>query len=210
MPGIDRFLSKSLEVIIKKNLDEKTEYRMKRIMFEKYGLSIRQSIEDIDKLFEIRKDLLAELDNSLLKKYLKKICNVKKSKDDKSYEITILDESLKKSILEKLGDDESRRIILATVGREHTNSEVLEFEKISTTSGYRKINILVRDGFLIKSKSKLIETRRSVEQYITFCDKVLFEMKKNHLILIIVINKKLMQSSSLFHLLYDSKKSNYL
>ena len=210
MPGIDQFLSKSLEVIIKKNLDEKTEYRMKRIMFEKYGISIRQSIENIDKLIDVRKDLLGELDNSSLKKYLKKICSVKKSKDDKLYEITILDEFLKKSILEKLGDDESRRIILATVGRAQTNSEVLEYNKISTTSGYRKINVLIRDGFLIKSKSKLIETRRSVEQYITFCDKVLFEMKKNRLILTIVINKKLMQSSSLFHLLYDSKKSNYL
>lgn len=208
MPGIDQFLSKSLEVIIKKNLDEKTEYRMKRIMFEKYGLSIRQSIENIDKLIDARKDLLGELDNSSLKKYLKKICDIKKSKDGKLYEITILDESLKKSILEKLGDDESRRIILTTVGRAQTNSEVLESEKISTTSGYRKINVLIRDGFLIKSKSKLIETRRSVEQYVTFCDKVLFEMKKNHLILTIIVNKKLMQSSSLFQLLPDSKKLN--
>lgn len=201
MPGIDRFLSKSLEVIIKKNLDEKTEYRMKRSMFEKYGLSIRQSVEDIEKLLDVRKDLLGELDNSSLKKYLKKICSVKKSKDSKSYEITILDESLKKSILEKLGDDESRRIILATVGKEHTNSEVLESEKISTTSGYRKINVLIRDGFLIKSKSKLIETRRSVEQYITFYDKVLFEMKKNNVILTIIVSKKRMQSSSLFSIL---------
>lgn len=204
MPGIDRFLSKSLEVIIKKNLDEKTEYRMKRAMFEKYGLSIRQSIEDIEKLFEVRKDLLGELDNSLLKKYLKKICNVKKSKDSKFYEITILDESLKKSILEKLGDDESRRIILSTVGREHTNSEVLDAEKISTTSGYRKINVLIRDGILIKSKSKLIETRRSVEQYITFYDKIFFEMKKDNVILTVVVNKKRMQSSSIFNLVHIS------
>ena len=202
MPGIDQFLSKSLEVIIKKNLDEKTEYRMKRIMFEKYGISIRQSIENIDKLIDVRKDLLGELDNSSLKKYLKKICSVKKSKDDKLYEITILDEFLKKSILEKLGDDESRRIILATVGRAQTNSEVLEYNKISTTSGYRKINVLIRDGFLIKSKSKLIETRRSVEQYVTFCDKILFEIKKNHLILIVIVNKKTMQSSSLFPFLF--------
>ena len=204
MPGIDRFLSKSLEVIIKKDLDEKTEYRMKRSMFEKYGLSIRQSVEDVEKLLDVRKDLLGELDSSSLKKYLKKICSVKKSKDSKSYEITILDESLKKSILEKLGDDESRRIILATVGREHTNSEVLESEKISTTSGYRKINVLIRDGFLIKSKSKLIETRRSVEQYVTFYDKILFEMKKDHVVLTIIVGKKRMQSSSLFNILQIS------
>ena len=45
MPGIDRFLSKSLETVIKKNVDQKIEYKMKRLMFEKYGISIRQSIE---------------------------------------------------------------------------------------------------------------------------------------------------------------------
>jgi hypothetical protein len=202
MPGIDRFLSKSLEIVIKKDLDDETEYRMKRAMFEKYGISIRQSVEDIEKLLHIRKDFLGESNDLSLKKYLKKICNVKKSKDGKSFEITILDESLKKSILEKLGDDESRRIILATVGKEHTNSEVLDSEKISTTSGYRKINVLIRDGFLIKSKSKLIETRRSVEQYLTFYDRIVFEMKKNHLILIVIVNKKTMQSSSLFPFLF--------
>ena len=202
MPGIDRFLSKSLEIVIKKDLDDETEYRIKRAMFEEYGLSIRQSVEDIEKLLHIRKDFLGESNDLSLKKYLKKICNVKKSKDGKLFEITILDESLKKSILEKLGDDESRRIILATVGREHTNSEVLESEKISTTSGYRKINVLIRDGFLIRSKSKLIETRRSVEQYITFYDRIVFEMKKNHLILTVIVNKKTMQSSSLFPFLF--------
>lgn len=204
MPGIDRFLSKPLEIAMKKDLDSETEYAMKKMMFEKYGISIRQSIEDIQKLSIIREELLGEHDTTLLKKYLKKICSVKKSKDGKQYEITILDDTLKKSILEKLGDDESRKIISSMTGKDYTNSGVLALQKISTTSGYRKINILIRDGFLLKTKSKLIETRRSVEQFTTFCDKILFEMKHDKLLLLIIVNKKRMESSSIFNILQIS------
>lgn len=78
MPGIDRFLSKPLDNIIKKNVDQKTEYKIKRLMFEKYGISIRQSIENIEKLFQIRKEILGETDYNTLKKITEKIFSIKK------------------------------------------------------------------------------------------------------------------------------------
>ncbi len=198
MPGIDRFLSESLEIAMKKDLDSETEYRMKRLMFEKHGLSIRQSIENIEKLLQIRQEILKESNYSQLKKYIKKICDVEKSSDGKFYKIKILDDYLKKSFMEKLGDNESRKIIMTTIGKNYPNSEVLALKKISTTSGYRKINILIRDGFLIKTKNKMIENRRSIEQYTTFCDKILFEIKKDELLLTILVNKKRLESSSIF------------
>ena len=108
MPGVDRFLSESLEIAIKKNLKAEAEYQMKKTMFEKFGISIRQSIEDIEKLHQVRKELLGESDYSPLKKYLSKICTFRKSDDGKYYIITILDDFLKRKLMDTIGDDESR------------------------------------------------------------------------------------------------------
>ena len=99
MPGVDRFLSESLEIAIKKNLKAEAEYQMKKTMFEKFGISIRQSIEDIEKLHQVRKELLGESDYSQLKKYLGKVCTFRKSDDGKYYIITILDEFLKRKLM---------------------------------------------------------------------------------------------------------------
>lgn len=198
MPGIDRFLSESIETAIKKDLDQETEYLMKKTMFQKYGISIRQSVEDVEKLHQIRKELLDEVDYSQLKKYLNKICTFKKSDDGKFYIITVFDNSLKRKFMETLGDDESRKILTSMTDKNCSTSDVLRLQKISTTSGYRKVNALIRDGFLIQTKRKMIENRRPVDQYTTFYHKIFFEIKRNDVLLDILIKKKMFESSSLF------------
>lgn len=200
MPGIDRFLSESLEIAIKKNLNAETEYQMKKTMFEKHGISIRQSVEDMEKLHQIRKELLGEYDYSELKKYLKKICTCKKSDDGKYYVVTIVDDFLKRKFMEILGDDESRKILVSMTDRNRATSDVLRLKKISTTSGYRKVNTLIRDGFLIQTNRKMIEHRRPVLQYTTFYHKIFLEIKKDKFFLDIFVNKKLFESSSIFEL----------
>ncbi|WP_428326525.1 hypothetical protein [Nitrosopumilus sp.] len=198
MPGIDRFLSESIETAIKKDLDQETEYLMKKTMFQKYGISIRQSVEDVEKLHQIRKELLDEVDYSQLKKYLNKICTFKKSDDGKFYIVTVSDNSLKRKFMETLGDDESRKILTSMTDKSCSTSDVLRLQKISTTSGYRKVNALIRDGFLIQTKRKMIENRRPVDQYTTFYHKIFFEIKRNDVLLDILIKKKMFESSSLF------------
>ena len=201
MPGVDRFLSESLEIAIKKNLKAEAEYQMKKTMFEKFGISIRQSIEDIEKLHQVRKELLGESDYSQLKKYLGKICTFRKSDDGKHHIITILDDFLKRKLMDTIGDDESRKVLTAMTDKNRTTSDVLRLRKISTTSGYRKVNALIRDGVLIQTKRKMVENRRPVDQYTTFYHKILFEVKKDDLSLEIFVNKKLFESSSIFDIL---------
>ena len=106
--------------------------------------------------------------------------------------------------MKKLGDSESREILEIMMGKSHSNSEILSLLALSTTSGYRKINNLIHDGFLIKSKNRIIESRRSVDLYTTFCNKISFELQYNKLILIINVSKKNVESSSIFKsLLYS-------
>lgn len=200
MPGIDRFLSESIETAIKKDLDQDTEYLMKKTMFQKYGISIRQSVEDMEKLHQIRKELLDEFDYSQLKKYLNKISTFKKSDDGKQYIITILDKSLKRKLMEILGDDESRKILTSMTDKSCSTSDVLRSQKIPTTSGYRKVNTLIRDGLLIQTRRKMIENRRPVDQYTTFYHKIFFEIKRNNVLVDIFVKKKMFESSSLFDL----------
>jgi hypothetical protein len=198
MPGIDRFLSQPFELAIKKNLDQKTEHKMKQLIFQKYGISIRQSIEDLEKLLQVTEDILGTSNSLPLKKILAKIFTLEKSDDGKSYIVKILDDSFKDSIMKKLGDPESREILEMMMNKSYSTPEVLKLLSISTTSGYRKINNLIHDGYLYKSKSKFVEGRRPVDLFTVFCSKIFFELQHNNLILFITINKKNVESSSVF------------
>jgi predicted transcriptional regulator len=100
--------------------------------------------------------------------------------------------------MKKLGDLESREIFELLMGKSHSNSEILKLLHLSTTSGYRKINNLIHDGFLIKSKSKIVESRRSVDLYVTFCNKLFIELQHKKLIIKVIVPKKYMESSSVF------------
>ncbi|WP_225866895.1 hypothetical protein [Nitrosopumilus zosterae] len=50
MSGLDHLLAKSLNEIIEKNLGAKTVKKIDDRLFEKFGLSITQAIEEFDKL----------------------------------------------------------------------------------------------------------------------------------------------------------------
>jgi len=50
MSGLDLLLSQSLEKVIRENLGEKASQKIEARLFEKYGISLTQSIEQFQKL----------------------------------------------------------------------------------------------------------------------------------------------------------------
>ena len=50
MPGLDHIIAKSLNNIIKENLGVKTIQKIENRLFEKYGISWNQSLEEFEKL----------------------------------------------------------------------------------------------------------------------------------------------------------------
>lgn len=61
MPGLDHIISKSLSHIIKENLGVKTIQKIENRLFEKYGISWNQSLEEFEKLDFVLKELFGDV-----------------------------------------------------------------------------------------------------------------------------------------------------
>jgi hypothetical protein len=203
LSGIDLFLAKSLSLKIKNNLDANTQQKLKLKLFKKYGYSIKQSIVDFSKL---DKELLEFLKSNTIK--FEKFCiteivdfeEIKKS----SLVMTIKDELLIKQILEMVGDKESRKILEQVAKKPLSVPEILEICKLSKTSGYRKINNLNRNGYLVRTGFEFTSKKRAVDKYTMFWEKIIIEMKEGTYIVKIKISKKIFNNSSVIQTIYKN------
>ena len=172
MTEIDTFFASSIEKMIRTNLGDTTYHSIQNRLFEKYGISITQSIKEFSKLDSVLREFFGAGAEGLEKKFLDGICSIKSKKDKAEKRFTISDPSISQSILKAFSDDEMSKILNASIGEPWTISEILEKLDIPKTSGYRKINSLIEDGLLIKAGSDLTSNRRVVDRYKSLFDNV--------------------------------------
>lgn len=172
MTDIDIFFATSIEKMIRENLGETTFHSIQNRLFEKYGISITESIKEFDKLDSVLREFFGAGAEGLEKKFLDGICCIKSKEDKSEKRFTISDPTLSQSILKAFSDDEMSKILNASIGEPWTISEILEKLDIPKTSGYRKINSLIDDGLLIKAGSDLTSNRREVGKYKSLFDNV--------------------------------------
>src|SRR5712692_8178186 len=75
---------------------------------------------------------------------------LEKSDTDNSRWIIITEHSATQLILNTLGDKDKKKIMTRVFDKPFIIQEILRSCKIPQTSGYRKINSLIRNGLLIK------------------------------------------------------------
>jgi len=172
MSGVDQLFSTSLEKIILDNLGKSTFNRIQDRLFEKYGISITTSMEEFEKIDSVLREFFGAGAEGLEKKFLDNICSIKSKKDKIEKRFTITEPAISKSILQAFSDEEMSRILNASIGEPWTASEILEKLKIPKTSGYRKINLLIEQGLLVKTGYDLTENRRKVDKYKSLFDNV--------------------------------------
>ena len=198
------FLAKSLSSKIKNNLEPDTQQKLKLKLFKKYGHSIKQSILDFSKLDE---ELLEFLKSDLMKfekKCIFEILNFEEIRKN-SLILSIKDELLIKQILEMLGDKESREILEQVAKKPLSVPEILKICKLSKTSGYRKINYLNRNGYLIRTGFGLTIKKRAVDKYTMFWEKITMEMKEGSYIIKIKISKKVFNNSTVIQTIFKNE-----
>ena len=172
MTEIDHLFAASLEKIIRKNLGETTFHSIQNRLFEKYGMSITESIKEFEKLDFVLTEFFGSGAKGLEKKFLDSICSIKSQKDKVEKRFTLLDSSINQSIIRAFSDDEMSKILNASIGEPWTISEILEKLEIPKTSGYNKINLLIKEGLLVKAGQEFTENRRSVDKYKSLFDNV--------------------------------------
>jgi len=172
MTGVDQIFAASLEKIIRDNLGETTIHKIQNRLFEKFGMSITESMMKFDKLDDVLREFFGAGAEGLEKKFLDNICNIKSKKDKAEKRFTISDPTISQSILKAFSDDEMAKILNASIGEPWAISEILEKLGIPKTSGYRKMNELIEEGLMIKSGSELTSNRRMIDKYKSVFDNV--------------------------------------
>jgi hypothetical protein len=201
MTEIDQLFASALEKIIRENLGETTFHSIQNRLFEKYGISITQSIKEFEKLDSVLTEFFGSGAKGLEKRFLEKICKIKSKKDLEEKRLTILESSINQSILKAFSDDEMSKILNASIGEPWTISEILEKLEIPKTSGYRKINILIKEGLLIKVGQDFTENRRSVDKYKSLFDNVNIDFS-NKVTVNVQFTPEVIMKSSIFQAVY--------
>ena len=208
MGGLDHFLSQSLDTIIKKNLGKNATRKIERRLFEKHGLSLTQSIEQFQKLDSVLREFFGAGADGIEEKCFKDIGNMKNNTEhnknrDKSMKkesvkwITIEDPILTESILEVFGEPDKKKIFESVMDESKTVYDIINECNIPQTSGYRKINSLIKNGLL--SINGYVETQdgKKVNKYKSVFQNMRINLMNNKVTINIQLNKQNITDSSI-------------
>jgi len=204
MIGIDQLLSGSLEKIIRSNLGDAVVLKIQDRLFEKFGISMTQSMEEFDKLDFVLREFFGAGAEGLERKFLDSVCSIKSNKDQIQKRFTIKDESISKSILDSYTDAETLKILNASIGEPWTISEILEKLNISKTTGYRKISTLIENGLLIKCDYEFTPNNRKIDKYKSLFDNVKIEITNNKVTINVQFTQDIFSHSSILQTVYGA------
>jgi len=204
MGGLDRFLSQSLDLMIRKNLGKDAIRKIEKRLFEKYGISLTESIEQFQKLDSVLREHFGAGADGIEEGFFKNICNMNsnkqriKSTKTKSMEwITINDTILTESILDVFGDPDKKKIFESVMDEPKTVYDIISECDIAQTSGYRKINLLIKNGLL--SIEGYVETHdgKKVNKYKSIFQNMRINIIKNEITIDIQLSKQNVRDSSI-------------
>lgn len=202
MTGVTQLLAKSLEKTMLHNLGETTVHKIQDRLFERYGMSITQSMEEFEKLDSVLREFFGAGAEGLERKFLDSLCSIKSKKDRSQTRFTILEPSIGQSILKAYSDDEASKILNASIGESWTILEMLEKLQIPQTSGYRKVNSLIEDGLLIKDGHMISASGRKTDKYKSLFDNVEIDIKNNKVIVNVQFTQNVIDQSPILQTVY--------
>ncbi|MGI0004497.1 MAG: transcriptional regulator [Candidatus Nitrosotenuis sp.] len=195
MAGLDRLLAKSLDSTIRENLGDRTAQKIEERLFEKYGISLTQSIEQFQKLDAVLREFFGAGADGLEQRFLRDVCEIKAINDDSW--VCIENPELTKIILESFGDDDKKKILGALNEEPMLISEIIETCNIAQTSGYRKINSLIDGGMLTPAGHTITPDGKRVTKYKSIFDNIKIDIIQNKITVAIRLQKGLGTSSVL-------------
>ena len=177
--SIDSLLVPSLRKTIEQNLGKKTLNKIEKRLVERFGMNITQAVKDFYKFDSVLREFFGAGADGLEIKFLQNIINIERPLNNNTSWFTIQDQELAKVFLESLGDDDKNAIINSVLDKPLIVADMLESCKIPQTSGYRKINSLIKCGLLIPNGHTFTKDQKKVTMYESLFQNIQIGMEKN-------------------------------
>ncbi len=161
--------------ILLKSLGEQSVQVIKQRLFEKYGISLYQAVnEEYGKLLDVLKENFTEGGaNNIEKQFRAAIINLhSKVTASKAEDLIVSKPSVVNRIMKYLGDSDMILILNDVIDKPKLISEILDSCKLPQTSGYRKTNKLVDAGLLVISGYDIGTDGRQIFRYTTSFDAI--------------------------------------
>ena len=204
MSGVDSLLLKSAGTVIKGSLGEKTLQRIENRLFEKYGISFSQAVEDFPKLDNVLRELFGLAAIALEKTILNNICTLQKTENMDDAWLTIHDQILVRAILEALGNKDKKKIITSMINTPRLIIEILEMCKVSHDTGFKISDELIRDGLLIESGFLTTTDGRKISKYIVIFKDLKKDIINNKVVIRVKLCSEALTASNLIPLIRSS------
>lgn len=195
--GLDNLLVPSLRETIEQNLGKKTLDKIEQRLIDRHGITLVQAIKEFSKFDSVLREFFGAGADGLENKFLKNIIALDKTTKTNSDWFTIHDEQLSKIFLESLGDPDKNAIMNSVIEKPLIISDILDTCKIPQTSGYRKINSLIKHGLLISNGFALTKDGKKVTKYETLHNNIKIDIEKNNVEIKVQMKKQSLERSSI-------------
>lgn len=200
MSGLDRLLAKSLDSVIKENLGDQTVKKIEQRLFEKYGMSLINAMEEFHKVDAILREIFGAGADQLEKRFLENICSTARFKKGINW-IQIEEEVIINNLMEAYADEDKKKILNTLSFKPKIVSEVLVSCKIPQTSGYRKINNLISNGLLIVDGFITGNDGKRINKYKSIFENIRISIEKDNFKVEIQVANPLFKNSSILQVI---------
>jgi DNA-binding HxlR family transcriptional regulator len=148
--SLDRLLTKSLDVIIRKDLGDAVIQKIETRLSEK-GYSLTQAINELDPFDKTLREFFGKDADKIFLKIFNSLFELRKDKQGYPKSFLIKDKNFINMILSTFSN-ETKRAILSTVSESSLSfPSILKKVPLSQSTGYRIMRSLVDDGLLIET-----------------------------------------------------------
>ena len=201
MQGFDCLIGKSLADIVRSDLSQKTLEKIEQRLFEKFGKNLIQATEDFPKLDNVLREFFGDGAEGIERKFLRHLIALEQNKEEDKEWVNIENPNLTRLILQAVGDDDKNNILNCVLDQSKIISDILTTCNIPQTSGYRKVNGLIQDGFLIVNGHETTHDGKKVNKYKSIFENIKINIEKNKVMVRVQLTKESEDKSKIMQLL---------
>jgi hypothetical protein len=196
--GPDTLLLRAIFQSIQDGIDSEKIRNINLRLKQEHGLTFQDVFNRFDEMHAVLQKFESDL-KDIEDKILRNFLTVEKSTNTETW-ITIRDKHLAEMILKTYSDVDKKMILDFTRDHSETIPKILNLCSLPNTSGYRKMNQLIEDGFIVPTGlAESFEGKRAI-LYKSVIQKIQININKDRVVTSISIPKESIRSSQVINM----------